>query len=313
MTGVLDLLALGVRNPREAAVLVPETVLDVLLRESQAPGGCLGLGNDVLVSRGGAGAASQRFELPGGRDTFWVEIFDGIELAEPLRLASGVVLSAWAVRDELKKARFAERRRLWEAQSLRAIGEALGGTLESTHIAEELLMHAAALLDARRGEVWLAGSGLPATVTRLLGAEAATPCPTGSCIMAARVGGPVLTEDEIAALNDEGLGVAGWVCSRLRSEKCEAARHRSPTPTSRPWGYSRPRLPWRWRTRRCTRSRWSASGSNGSSSWPPSSSVSCCPLRFQACQASRWRRAASRRGVSGATSTISPPPREGFS
>lgn len=205
MTGVLDLLAMGIRNPREVAVSMPEAVLAVLVREAHASGGRLGLGKELLASHGDQAPASRRFDLPGAREGFWVETVGGCDLTDPLRLASGVVLSSWTIRDELKKARFAERRRLWEAQSLRAIGEALGGTLESTHIAEELLMHAAALLDARRGEVWLADRGIPGRVARLAGANGAVLCPDGTCKMAARVGGPVLSQEEAAEIGEEGL------------------------------------------------------------------------------------------------------------
>ena len=154
MNDLLRLLQLADRQGRGAGgTSLAEDVLDGLVEASGASGGVLGRGKDVLARRGEVGAETPRRELPAGRDSFWVEMSGGRELAEPLRLAAGVVLGSWTTREELKKARFAERRRLWEVESLRAIAEALGGTLDPRRIAEELLLHATALLDARRGEV----------------------------------------------------------------------------------------------------------------------------------------------------------------
>jgi hypothetical protein len=176
-------------------------VLDGLVRGTGAAGGVLGRGNDVLARSGGGRGAPHRHELPAGREAFWLELEDGTEPPESLRVAAAVVLSTWVARDELKQARFAERRRLWEVESLRAIAEALGGTLEPARIVEELLMHVAALLDARRGEVWLIGGGGAQPGPRLSGAEQTGVCETGECVMAARVGAP---------------------CSRPRGPRCRA-------------------------------------------------------------------------------------------
>ncbi|HPC82969.1 MAG TPA: PP2C family protein-serine/threonine phosphatase [Thermoanaerobaculaceae bacterium] len=205
MSAFVKLLEAGARGPREGSVHLPETVLDAVLGETGAVAARIGLGEEVLAVRGQAPGTGRRYELPAGRDSFWLETSGGSEPSELLRMAGGVVLGAWAVRDQLKRARFAERRRLWEMESLRAIGEALGGSLEPTHIAEELLLNATALLDARRGEVWLAGAGAPALASAVRGAAAADPCADGSCLVAARVGGGVLTAAEAASLPDSGL------------------------------------------------------------------------------------------------------------
>jgi sigma-B regulation protein RsbU (phosphoserine phosphatase) len=205
MSALSRLLQAGAAGPREGGVHLPDAVLDVMVGETGASAARLGLGEDVLALHGEIPNVSQRYQLPAGRDSFWVEISDGGEPSELLCLASGVVLGSWMVRDELKKARFAERRRLWELESLRAIAEALGGTLEPTHIAEELLLNATALLDARRGEVWLTGTGAPVVAGQVQGAAAAGTCSDASCIVAARVGGGVLTHEEVAALPESGL------------------------------------------------------------------------------------------------------------
>ena len=205
MRDVLSVLALALQPQREGAAPLPAAVLDGLVRGAGASGGALGRGVEVLASSGSPRPDSRRHAIPGGRDAFWLELVDGGEPPESLRIAAGVVLGSWALREELKQARFAERRRLWEIESLRAIAEALGGTLEPARIAEELLMHATALLDARRGEVWLLAEGSPRREAHLTGAQRTGLCATGECFAAARVGGAVLTPEEAQALPEQGL------------------------------------------------------------------------------------------------------------
>jgi len=205
MTDVLSVLELALRPQREGGVPLPTAVLEGLVRGTGAAGGALGRGPEVLAHSGAVHRAPRRHELPAGRETFWLELEGGDEPPELLRVAAGVVLNSWVVREELKQARFAERRRLWEIESLRAIAEALGGTLEPARIVEELLMHVAALLDARRGEVWLIGGGIAQAGPRLSGAEQTGLCETGECVVAARVGGAVLTPEEVVSLPEQGL------------------------------------------------------------------------------------------------------------
>jgi len=205
MTDVLRLLQFAARPQREDTLPLPDAVLGALIEVTGAAGGAVGRGREVLARMGWAAEEGRRFELPSGRDTFWFDAAGGGEPAEPLRMAAGVVLGAWVVREELKQARFAERRSLWEVESLRAIAEALGGTLQPERIAEELLMHATALLDARRGEVWLSRQGVAVPGARVLGAEATDLCADGACVMAARVGGSVLDAAEAASVPETGL------------------------------------------------------------------------------------------------------------
>ncbi len=205
MDVVTSVLQLAERQAREASRSLPGSLLDRLVEAAGGRGGALTLHGDVLARRGGKGGGLRRIELPGGRDTFVLEVDGGAELDASVRLAAGTVLESWLVREELKKARFAERRRLWEVESLRAISEALGGTLEPSRIAEELLWHAAALLDARRGEVWLDVDGAVALGALLAGADGTVPCTDGSCTVAARIGGQVFTPEEARDLTSDGL------------------------------------------------------------------------------------------------------------
>jgi serine phosphatase RsbU (regulator of sigma subunit) len=205
MNEVVKLLELALRPVREGTAPLPAALLHGLIQNAGAAGGALGWGDAVLARSGETLGEVRRVELPSGRDAFWLDLAGGREPAEVVRAAAGVVLGSWVVREELKKARFAERRRLWEVESLRAIAEALGGTLEPARIGEELLLHATALLDARRGEVWLTAAGLFKPVARLAGADGTAACATAECLMAARVGGAVLAPEEVAILPDGGL------------------------------------------------------------------------------------------------------------
>jgi sigma-B regulation protein RsbU (phosphoserine phosphatase) len=205
MTAVEQLLELAARHPREGGMPLPDAVLGQVLRETGAVAGALKHGDETLAHSGPGAGTVQRYPLPGGRDEFWLEVVGGSEPESSLCLAAGLVLSIWVVREELKKARFAERRRMWEVESLRAIGEALGGTLDSVRIAEELLLHVTAMLDARRGEIWLVENGGVQPLARVNGAGGITRCADGSCFVAARVGGAVLAAEEVLALPDEGL------------------------------------------------------------------------------------------------------------
>lgn len=200
MTVAERVLALAERQTREGGRSFPEQVIEHLVGETGARSGVLGRGQEVIAQSGPhAGLPGGRVVLPAGRDTFWLELEGGRQLDASARLAAGMVLESWVVREELKKARFSERRRLWEVESLRAIAEALGGTLEPRRIAEELLWHAAALLDARRGEVWLSAAL----------AEERNGVPTGEFGTVVRVGGEVLSHLEAQALPETGILEAG--------------------------------------------------------------------------------------------------------
>lgn len=204
MSDVASLLELAGLHTREGGLVLPRAVLEDILRRTGAEGGALGVGTRELA-RVGVVSAPWRTLLAVGRDEFWLELSGGCEPEPAVRLAAGVVLGSWLMREELREARFSERRRLWEVESLRAIAEALGGTLDPLRIAEELVLRIAALLDARRGEIWLVRRDGSRWGTAVTGATTVAPCADGSCTVAARVGGAVLAPSEAAAIPDEGL------------------------------------------------------------------------------------------------------------
>lgn len=195
MTLAEKVLALAERQAREGTPPLAELVLEQLVLGSGAQAAVLGRGREVIARCGVASTFDGRVTLPAGRDVFWLELAGGSPLDAAARLAAGMVLESWVVREELKKARFSERRRLWEVESLRAIADALGGTLEPRRIAEDLLWHATALLDARRGEVWLVAD----LVEERSGAAAR------ELVAVVRVGGEVLTGAQADAVPQQGL------------------------------------------------------------------------------------------------------------
>ncbi|MEW6338616.1 MAG: PP2C family protein-serine/threonine phosphatase [Acidobacteriota bacterium] len=194
------------RQSREGGAGVPEVVLDAIGQATGTRHAVLGRGGEIIARWGGGGeGAVSRIELTAGRDAFWLELTGGNEPDRALSVAARTALASWSMREELKKARFAERRRLWEVESLRAIAEVLGGTLEPAQIAESLVLHATALLDARRGEVWLPEGSAWRYSAQVEGPGVTGLCADGSCVVAARVGGPVLGAAEAAGLADAGL------------------------------------------------------------------------------------------------------------
>ncbi len=93
-------------------------------------------------------------------------------LDEAVAAATRLALRAWDLREELKRARFDERFHLWELEAIRAIATSIGGILDPSRLAEELIAHLVALLGLRSASLYLgataaaahrvAGFGVPA-------------------------------------------------------------------------------------------------------------------------------------------------------
>ncbi len=188
---VADLLGTFHRHMRGHPESLPREVLCQLVRSAGAEGGRLLLAGRVVEEVGRLGSSEQLFSLPAGRECWQLRLAGG--RPDPLALeAAGVVLAAWQLREELREARFAERRRLWEAEGLRAMVEVLGGRLHAEAVAQALLFHSMALLDARRGEVWLA--------SHVSWQPGQAPGPAGSFRLVAQHGEGVLSPLEAAAV-----------------------------------------------------------------------------------------------------------------
>ncbi|KDA54628.1 hypothetical protein EG19_10735 [Thermoanaerobaculum aquaticum] len=169
---VKQLLGLWQEAAQGSQASVPRRALEHLVASTGAAGGRLSRGSEVLAEVGRFASPPITHRLPAGREPFEVALAGGTPPGEELLLAAGTVLSAWWLREELRASRFAERRRLWETESLRAMAEVLSGQLDARAVGQSLLFHSMALLDARRGELWLADELCP-------GAEVAGGSPGG--------------------------------------------------------------------------------------------------------------------------------------
>ncbi|TFG39211.1 MAG: hypothetical protein E4H44_02520 [Candidatus Aminicenantes bacterium] len=96
-------------------------------------------------------------EIPFGSD-------DGGWCLRPLHLerldesalgATRLGLSAWQLREELKRSKFDERFHLWELEAIRSIATGIGGILDATELAEELISHLVSLLGLRSAHLYL--------------------------------------------------------------------------------------------------------------------------------------------------------------
>jgi sigma-B regulation protein RsbU (phosphoserine phosphatase) len=96
-------------------------------------------------------------ELPmGSDDDLWaLRLLQPTRLDESMLGAIRVGLRAMALTDELKRARFDERFHLWELETIRSIATDIGGILELSRLAQELINHLVALLGVRSAQVYL--------------------------------------------------------------------------------------------------------------------------------------------------------------
>lgn len=194
---VEGLLKLYQESSHGAAGDLPWKVLLHLMDSLKAQGARVLRDERVLAESGRWEKGARWYPLPAGRAKLQLALAGGEEPQTELLSAAGVVLAAWLLDQELRQAHFRERRRLWEIEGLKAMAEVLGGTLDWGAVAQAVLFHSMALLDARRGEIWLA-SGLPWP------AVSETSLQPGFTL-AARLGGEVLTPVQVTSLGSEGL------------------------------------------------------------------------------------------------------------
>ncbi|MDW7968253.1 MAG: SpoIIE family protein phosphatase [Thermoanaerobaculum sp.] len=194
---VHDLLGLLHQGSQWGSKQVPQRALEHLLASTGACGGQLVHGGKVLVEVGQPAGAELVHRLPAGREGFQLTLWGGKPPGEELLLAAGTVLSAWALREELRASRFAERRRLWEVESLRAMAEVLGGKLDVGDVGQSLLFQSMALLDARRGELWLARD--------LCEGQEICQLTAAPLCVAERVGEAILAPDQVSSLHGSML------------------------------------------------------------------------------------------------------------
>jgi sigma-B regulation protein RsbU (phosphoserine phosphatase) len=96
-------------------------------------------------------------EMPfGGDEGRWVlRLLQAERLEDPVLEAMRLSLRAWDLREELKRSRFDERIHLWELEAIRSIATSIGGILDPSRLAEELISHLVALIGVRSAHLYL--------------------------------------------------------------------------------------------------------------------------------------------------------------
>ena len=142
---------------------LPEEMLRAVVEETGSRAGIL-RHDDQPIARWPRTVSSQVEEATEG----WSEIPFGTEkglwslrllhlerLDETALGATRLGLSAWQLREELKRSQFDERFHLWELEAIRSIATGIGGILDTATLAEELISHLVALLGVRSAHVYL--------------------------------------------------------------------------------------------------------------------------------------------------------------
>ncbi len=99
-------------------------------------------------------------EIPfGGNDGDWcLRLLHLERLDESALGATRLGLSALDLREELKRTQFDARFHLWELEAIRSIATSIGGILDTSVLAEELISHLVALLGVRSAHLFLGES-----------------------------------------------------------------------------------------------------------------------------------------------------------
>lgn len=107
----------------------------------------------------------------GRDDARWtVFLHGGRPPSTELTAVVAMALHMLEMREELRRSRFDERSRLWELEAVRAIAESVGGILEPSRIAEEVIAHLLGLLGVRRAQIVLGTEPEEASTVAAFGA-----------------------------------------------------------------------------------------------------------------------------------------------
>jgi serine phosphatase RsbU (regulator of sigma subunit) len=140
-------------------------------------------------------------EIPFGADDHpWRLRLLGLErLDEAALAATSLGLRAWGLREELKRSRFDARFHLWELEAIRSIATGIGGILDTSQLAEELINHLVALLGVRSAHLYL-------------GEDA------GSAVRVGGFGTPVIDAEDLERAWQHGIYKDELVALPLQSE-----------------------------------------------------------------------------------------------
>jgi serine phosphatase RsbU (regulator of sigma subunit) len=145
---------------------LPEEVLRAVVEETGSRAGVLRRGSEVVarwprtVSDQVEGATEGWSEVPvGSDDDGWrLRLLQLERIGETALGATRLCLNAWTLREELKRTRFDERFHLWELEAIRSIATGIGGILDTSALADELINHLVALLGVRSAHLYLGTS-----------------------------------------------------------------------------------------------------------------------------------------------------------
>ncbi len=145
---------------------LPEELLRVVVEETGSRAGVLRQG-DAAVARWPRTVSPQvedatdgwseiPFATSGG--TWSLRLLHLDRLDEAVLGATRLGLNAWQLREELKRTKFDERFHLWELEAIRSIATSIGGILDTSQLASELINHLVALLGLRSAHLYLGAS-----------------------------------------------------------------------------------------------------------------------------------------------------------
>jgi len=142
---------------------LPEELLRAVVEETGSRAGILRRQDDVVarwprtVTPQVENATEGWSEIPFGSDdgSWCLRLFHLDRLDESALGATRLGLSAWQLREELKQTKFDVRFHLWELEAIRSIATGIGGILDTSTLADELINHLVALLGVRSAHLYL--------------------------------------------------------------------------------------------------------------------------------------------------------------
>jgi sigma-B regulation protein RsbU (phosphoserine phosphatase) len=145
---------------------LPEEVLRALVEETGSRAGVLMRGDrdiarwprTLTVPAEDAGDGWSHVPFAGIDESWELRLLRLDRLEEESLAATRLGLNAWQLREELKRTRFDERFHLWELEAIRSIATGIGGILDTSALADELISHLVALLGVRSAHLYLGSS-----------------------------------------------------------------------------------------------------------------------------------------------------------
>ncbi len=166
-THLSDLLRLAdIALSGRAGPNLPEELLRAVVEETGSRAGVLRRDDTAVarwprtVSAQVEGATDGWSEIPFGSDDggWCLRLLHLERLDEAALGATRLGLSAWQLREELKRTKFDERFHLWELEAIRSIATGIGGILDTRELADELISHLVSLLGVRSAHLFLGGA-----------------------------------------------------------------------------------------------------------------------------------------------------------